>query len=163
MVGALPRWLSDEERLEALEAYERDALAASTREAVQAKLRTVHRALALWNLQPFPPTASALRALGATLKFGGYRSAASYLYLYKVEAQRLGFQWPDFLQRMLKDGVRSCERGLGPSTVAQPLRSTSSAGYRRGWRHGSGTDQHARAMPSLWVHGGLRGRSSFQH
>ena len=64
MVGALPRWLSDEERLEALEAYERDALAASTREAVQAKLRTVHRALALWNLQPFPPTASALRALG---------------------------------------------------------------------------------------------------
>ena len=71
MIGALPLWLSPDERLEALEIFERDALATTTREAVAAKLRTTHRALLPWGLRPFPPSLFALRALGATLKRGG--------------------------------------------------------------------------------------------
>ena len=121
MLGALPVWLCPDDRLDALEALERDSWATSTREAAQAKLRTVHRALEPWGLLPFPPTLRTLRALGATLKRGGYRSAASYLWLYKVESQRRGHPWTDSLQRCLKDAIRSCERGMGPPTVAQPL------------------------------------------
>ena len=81
LLGALPLWRNDDDRWLALEALERDALAASTREAMEAKLRTIRRALAGWGLEPFPPSMWTLRALGATLKRGGYRSAASYLWL----------------------------------------------------------------------------------
>ena len=104
-----------------MEAFERDAWATSTREAAQAKLRTIHRALEPWGLTPFPPSLYTLRALGASLKRGGYRSAASYLWIYKVEAQRRGFPWTDVLHRCLKEGIRSCERGMGPAVVAQAL------------------------------------------
>ena len=125
MLGALPMWRNDDDRWLAMEALERDALAASTRESMEAKLRTIRRALAGWGLEPFPPTMWSLRALGATLKRGGYRSAASYLWLYKAESQRRGHSWPDYLHRALKDAVRSCERGMGPphSRAPPPLRS----------------------------------------
>ena len=109
MMGALPRWADPDDQLAALEALERDYYAASTFESVKAKLRTISRALAGWSLLPFPPTLDTIRALAATLKRGGYRSAASYLWLYKVESQRRGHGWPDTLQRALKDCVRSCE------------------------------------------------------
>ena len=121
MLGALPRWLDEEDRFRAMEAFERDVLATSTREALEAKMRTIHRALAGWGLTPFPPSLFTIRALGATLKRGGYRSAASYLYLLKTEAQRRGCGWPDPYQRALKDAIRSCERGMGPPTRVQPL------------------------------------------
>ena len=121
MVGALPRWSGPDDQLAALETLERDYYAASTVSAVKAKLRTISRALAGWSLQPFPPSLDTIRALAATLKRGGYRSAASYLWLYKVESQRRGYGWPDTHQRALKDGIRSCERGLGPPTRAQAL------------------------------------------
>ena len=69
-MGSLPIWLSPDDRLDALEAFERDSWATSTREAAQAKLRTIQRALTPWGLHPFPPTLRTLRALGATLKRG---------------------------------------------------------------------------------------------
>ena len=123
MVGALPRWSGPDDQLAALETLERDYYAASTVSAVKAKLRTISRALAGWSLQPFPPSLDTIRALAATLKRGGYRSAASYLWLYKVESQRRGYGWPDTHQRALKDGIRSCERGLAPphSGTGTPL------------------------------------------
>ena len=121
MMGMLPLWADDDDRWLALEALERDAHAASTRESMEAKLRTIHRALVGWGLVPFPPSMWTVRALGATLKRGGYRSAASYLWLYKAEAQRRGHSWPDYLHRALRDAVRSCERGMGPPTRALPL------------------------------------------
>ena len=117
-MGALPVWQGRDDQDAALEALERDALAASTRESVHAKLRTVGRALAGWGISPFPPSLSSLRALHATLKRGGYHSAASYLWLYKAESQRRGHSWDDTLGRALKDAIRSCERGMGPSTLA---------------------------------------------
>ena len=61
-------------------------LAASAREALAAKLRPVHRALAGWGFVPLPPTQQTIRALGAALKRGGYRQAASYWYLLNLRA-----------------------------------------------------------------------------
>ena len=74
----------------AAEELEADMLAPSTRASTAAKLKTVTKALRAWGMPVFPPTSDSLRALGATLKRGGYRSAGSYLWTYKVEAQRLG-------------------------------------------------------------------------
>ena len=54
MLGALPRWVDEDDRWRAMEIFERDVLAASTRAALQAKWRTVLRALAGWGLLPFP-------------------------------------------------------------------------------------------------------------
>ena len=54
MLGTLPQWRNEADRQAALEALERDAHAASTREAMHAKLRTVGRALAGWGLPMFP-------------------------------------------------------------------------------------------------------------
>ena len=41
MMGILPHWRNDDDRWLALEALERDAHAASTRESTEAKLRTI--------------------------------------------------------------------------------------------------------------------------
>ena len=113
--------MNDAERQAALDALDRDAHAPSTLHAMEAKLRTIGRALATWGLLPLPPSIFTIRALAASLKRGGYRSAASYIYLYKAECQRRGHNWHDVLQRTLRDAIRSCERGLGPPTRAKPL------------------------------------------
>ena len=59
--------------------------------------------------------------LGASLKKGFYRSPASYLSIYKGEAERRGYEWGSVLQRVVRDAVRSCLRGIGPPLQAQPL------------------------------------------
>ena len=146
MMGMLPLWANDDDRWLALEALERDAHAASTRESMEAKLRTIHRALVGWGLVPFPPSLWTVRALGATLKRGGYRSAASYLWLYKAEAQRRGYSWPDYLHRALKDAVRSCERGMGPPLALCPSRSSGWARCPPDGLLGCGVARSARAM-----------------
>ena len=53
-MGTLPHWRNDDDRWLALEALERDAHAAPTRESMEAKLHTIHHALAGWGLVPFP-------------------------------------------------------------------------------------------------------------
>ena len=109
------------DRQAALDTLLQDTHAPSSLHAMEAKLRTIGRALLSWGLAPFPPTLETIHALGATLKRGGYRSAASYLWLYKGEAQRRGHTWLDIHHRAVKDAIRSCERGLGPPTRAMPL------------------------------------------
>ena len=54
MQGAHPQWRGEADRSAALDALAQDASAASTREAMQAKLLTVRRALAGWGLDPIP-------------------------------------------------------------------------------------------------------------
>ena len=87
--GALPVWANEADRQAALDMLMQDAHAPSSLHSMEAKLRTIGCALLSWGLAPFPPTLQTIRALGATLK-RGYRSAASYLWLYKGEAQRRG-------------------------------------------------------------------------
>ena len=121
MIGALPTWTGEADQLLALDELERDVYAASSRGPNESRLRTLHRALDAWGLDPFPPTLRTVRAFAATLKRGKYRSAASYLWLYKSEAERRGHCWSSVLAKALRDGIRSCERGMGPTTQAQPL------------------------------------------
>ena len=82
LAGALPAWRDESDQQRALEELERDAHASSTRESNESRLRTLHRALDAWGMDPFPPTLRAVGAFAATLKRGRYRSAASYLWHY---------------------------------------------------------------------------------
>ena len=120
-LASLPVWASGEDRQEALLELQQDVHAASTRAGVAARMGTIEKALAGWGLKMWPPTVDSLLALSASLKRGKYRSAYNYLYSYKAEAQRQGHQWPQQLDRLLKDCIRSCERGLGAPTKAAPL------------------------------------------
>jgi hypothetical protein len=119
--GALPALAPEEERAEALADFHSGIYAATTRRAMEFKLVTVSAALRRWNLELLPPTCEKVIALGATLKAGGYRSALSYLTLYRGHVERGGFQITGDLNRAFRDARRSCERGLGGVTKSRPL------------------------------------------
>ena len=61
----------------------------------------------------YPPTLSSVKALAASLKAGGYRSAHVYLSVYRVEAQRRGYAVDVLMGRHLQDYKIYCLRGLG--------------------------------------------------
>ena len=64
--------------------------AESTHGPMQAKMRTNRMFLACWDLPLIPYTVDVVYALGAALKWRKYRSAADYLYLSKLVAEREG-------------------------------------------------------------------------
>ena len=78
--------LSRHEQLQAMEELVNDIFAASSKASVASRIRTTTKILAEWGLKPMPPSVDAIRALAATLKFSGYRSATVYLYSYKTDA-----------------------------------------------------------------------------
>ena len=119
--GQLPQLATVAEREGAMKALEDDVHAASSRKAVDMKMRTISAALARWAIPLYPPTILSIKALGATLKKGGYRSAESYLLLYKGACERRGFPYTADLVRTHRDCVRSCVRGLGGATKALAL------------------------------------------
>ena len=80
---------------------------------MEAKWKTITSAVAKWGLVPLPPSKEVLLALGAALKAGGYRSADTYLSLWKVSCERAGHALGTDLERLLKDITRSCKRGIG--------------------------------------------------
>ena len=108
-------------RKSAVEALDADVHAASHRHVVEAKLRTVEKALSFWKLPLMPPTVLHFRALGAALKYGGYRSSASYFSIYKGHLERNGFELSAPQLRAVQDAVRSCERGQGGPVRAMAL------------------------------------------
>ena len=119
-MGSLPN-LSAEEFEEARKKFTEDIHAPSQRSVVKAKLATLERALAMCNLEMFPPTPFKIQSIGTVLKAGRYRSAETYLGIYKAEAERRGFGWSDLEVRAARDAKRSCQRGLGGPQRALPL------------------------------------------
>ena len=85
------------------------------------KLRTVRAAITKWNLALYPPSVASIKALAATLKRGGYRTAESYMLLYRGECEQRGLPYSSDLVRVHRDCVRSCLRGLGEPTQAPGL------------------------------------------
>ena len=68
----------------------------------------------------WPPTAIAWKALAATLKLGGYSSAAIYFSTYRATTEQLGFCLDDLAIRSIKDYTRSCLRGMGAPCAGSP-------------------------------------------
>ena len=119
--GRLPDLSSVAEREEALRTLETEVYAESSRKTLDMKMRTVRSALSKWGVPLLPPSMAAIKALRATLKKGGYRSAESYLVLYKNTCERQGLPYSADLLRAHRDCVRSCLRGLGGPTKAMAL------------------------------------------
>ena len=92
--------------------------------------------LGMWDLPPLPPTQKHVLALGATLKKGGYRSTEQYLSIYKVWAERQGFEFDAPTLRALADAKRSATRGIGGGvkTMGLPLQQLGELpGSRSPW------------------------------
>ena len=104
---------SDLARRSAVQDLVRDFYAPSSARSMDHKWTTIRRALSMWGLEPLPPTSAAIVALGAALKKGNYQSADSYLSLYRVRAEREGYPLDAAMARLIKDTVRSCNRGRG--------------------------------------------------
>ena len=79
------------------------------------------RFLAVWGLQPFPPSQETLIALAAALKAGSYASAENYLVFYRGRCLSANWPYDAALMRLHKDAVRSCTRGMGAPTKALGL------------------------------------------
>ena len=90
----------------------------SQRSVVKAKLATVEKAIRMGQVDAYPPTPQSIQVLGTVLKAGKYRSAETYLGVYKAEAERRGHRWSELEVRAAKDAKRSCQRGLGGRQVA---------------------------------------------
>jgi len=105
----------------ALEDLDTEIYSASNSAPVKARRLTIARLLSPWPVEAFPATTTSLRMLGASLKAGGYRSAANVLSQYKVDCERRGQNFDSSLLRSYADVVRSCRRGLGPARQAAPL------------------------------------------
>ena len=66
------------QRARSLAALDEDVLARSTAPAHESRLRTYQAVCKAWDLEPFPLSNENVRAFAASLKAGGYRSAAVY-------------------------------------------------------------------------------------
>ena len=114
--------LDDEEvKAEALVELVKVTKAKSTHGSDDSRLATMEGWLKQWGLSMYPPTIASYKAIAATLKAGGYESAAVYLQVYRVSAERLGFATSSLDARHLKDFKKSCLRGLGGPTRPRPL------------------------------------------
>jgi len=120
-IGAAPDLTSQAARDAALADLDAGFYAPSSRASVRARRKAIEVLLAAWGLEPYPATAQKLKALGASLKAGRYRSFSSILSQWKVDGERRGECWSPALLRLQTDVARSCARGLGPSRQALPL------------------------------------------
>ena len=106
------------QRHQALQDLEDDMMARSTNPAMESRLRTYRVICNAWEMEPFPLSMSNVRAFGASMKKGSYRSAAVYYQTLCTYQQRnLSTDVPPLVRRCIRDCVRSIRRGLGASTL----------------------------------------------
>ena len=105
----------------ALTKLKEDVYANSSRKFVQYRRQWWLRQETVHGGTPYPVTVETLMGAAAVLKAGRYRSAAHYMYAVKKQHVSFGHAWGANLELAMKDCIRSCMRGLGPATQAQPL------------------------------------------
>ena len=106
------------QRQHALQELEDDMMARSTNPAMESRLRTYRVICNAWEIEPFPLSMFGIRAFGASMKRGGYRSAAVYFQtLCTFQQRNLSTEVSPLIRRCIRDCVRSIRRGLGASTL----------------------------------------------
>ena len=102
------------QRQKSLKALDDDVLARSTNPAADARVRTYLAICRAWEIPAFPLDSQNIRCFGASLKAGGYRSAAVYYQAICGHQQRvLRSSLSPMLRACIRDCVRSIQRGLG--------------------------------------------------
>ena len=134
-VGQAPRWdapvskprqrasltlalaaASPNNRKRSLEELDLALLAATTRPAVDSRVRVYETICRAWEVPCWPVTHESLRCFSASLKQGHYRSVALYFSAIFGHQQRvLTMPVEDFLKQAAKSFIRSVTRGMGPS------------------------------------------------
>ena len=134
-VGQAPRWdapvskprqrasltlalaaASPNNRKRSLEELDLALLAATTRPAVDSRVRVYETICRAWEVACWPVTHESLRCFSASLKQGHYRSVALYFSAIFGHQQRvLTMPVEDFLKQAAKSFIRSVTRGMGPS------------------------------------------------
>ena len=105
-------------RQKSLEILERDVLARSTNPANEARVRTYMALMRCWELPAFPLDNFNIRAFGASLKAGAYKSSAVYFSAICAHQQRvLRTSVPSIVKLGIRDCIRSIQRGLGTSQL----------------------------------------------
>ena len=103
-------------RRESLRLFEQDILANSTNPSQDSRVRTYKAVCRAWQVEAFPLTLESIRCFGASLKAGGYRSAAVYFQaILGYQARHLHVAVEALHRSAIKDAVRSIRRGLGPA------------------------------------------------
>ena len=106
------------QRQRSLELLDRDILAKSTTPANEARVRTYLALMRAWELPAFPLDSSNIRAFGASMKAGGYRSCAVYFSAVCSHQTRvLQTPIPALVKLSIRDCIRSIQRGLGTSRL----------------------------------------------
>eukprot|EP00435_Cladocopium_sp_Y103_P059781 s2532_g21.t1 len=106
------------QRQRALQSLEQDILARSTSPAYQARLRTYLAICRAWEAPAFPLDHNNTKCFAASLKAGGYRSAAIYFQAVSSYQQRtLKTPVPPMVKIGIRDFLRSILRGLGTAKL----------------------------------------------
>ena len=105
-------------RRRSLELLDQDVLAKSTNPANEARVRTYMALMRCWELPAFPLDSNNVRAFGASLKAGAYKSSAVYYSAICAHQQRvLKTAVPPIVKLGIRDCIRSIQRGLGTSQL----------------------------------------------
>ena len=107
-----------------LAAYELDKFAASGHSTRQGRLETWIRLVRVWfgeAVDVIPVSVEHIAAVGAVMKYYGYRSFAQYASRARELQIRCGFAWTDAHALEAKHGDRSVTRGQGPPRQSAPL------------------------------------------
>ena len=108
----------------AMEELNRGIYAATSQAPQAALLRTWERFHEAWFsgcVPSYPLTATTVRAVSAMFRAGNYGSYRNYAFAAKAQHIRLGFLWTQQLDKVLKDCIRSVNRGLGISNRSEPI------------------------------------------
>lgn len=96
---------------------QQDVYAQSNSGPQASRMKTWRQIAAAWSLAPLPLTPELIKAVGASFKRGGYRSAQLYFGSAKKEhIMQYGSLSRD-LEILIKDVIRSIERGQGPAKL----------------------------------------------
>ena len=104
-------------RKEALRNLHRDQYANNTWNTRDSRWNLWTRLAQQWGLPPLPITTDLVNAIGASLKQGRYRSAPQVFSMARQQHVTLVKQLSMDIELLIKQTLRSIERGLGPPTL----------------------------------------------
>ena len=97
---------------------DQEILASTTWGPHESRLQVWHKLCSKWEVNAFPLDHTNIRAVGASLKWGRYRSAERYYSAAATfQSRRLHCAVPAHLRASIRDCIRSIRRGLGPAEL----------------------------------------------
>ena len=101
---------------ERINSLEEDFYSNSSKPSQQSLFTTWSRVAAAWKLPPIPVTRGLLLAVGASMKYAGYRAPKNYFYkAVQVHREVLQQDLPTHLHLLMQKILRSITRGQGPT------------------------------------------------